>query len=94
MEAMSSGLPVLASRVGGIPELFGDAEMGTLVNPKDESALAEAMLALARLSAEERQRLGDNARVRLLARFTADRMIGHYEALYAEAWRAVFPCRD
>lgn len=89
MEAMSSGLPVLASRVGGIPELFGDAAMGALVDPLDEAGLAEAMLALARVPREERQRLGINARARVLAHFTAEGMTRKYAAIYAEVYDAV-----
>jgi glycosyltransferase involved in cell wall biosynthesis len=87
MEAMCSGLPVLASRVGGIPELFGDVEMGTLVDPSDEAGLAEAMLALTRLPEQERKRLGDNARARALAHFTAEGMTRKYAAIYAAAFQ-------
>lgn len=86
VEAMCSGLPVLASRVGGIPELFGDADMGALVEPTDEARLAEAMLALARMSGEERQRMGSNARARGLAHFTAEEMTRKYAAIYAEVY--------
>jgi len=86
MEAMCSSLPVLASRVGGIPELFGDIEMGTLVDPRDEVGLAEALLALARLPEGERRRLGSNARGRALAHFTSEEMTRKYATLYATAY--------
>ncbi len=86
IEAMSSALPVLASRVGGIPELFGDTEMGILIDPRDEVGMADAMLTLARLSGVERARLGSNARVRALACFTADGMTRKYASLYAAAY--------
>lgn len=88
VEAMCSGLPVLASRVGGIPELFGDTEMGTLVDPKDEAGLAEAMIALARVPGEERERLGSNGRARALTHFTAEEMTRKYAAIYAEVYEA------
>jgi glycosyltransferase involved in cell wall biosynthesis len=94
MEAMCSGLPVLASRVGGIPELFGAVEMGTLVDPVDENGLAEAMLSLARLPVAERQRLGDNARARVLEHFTAEDMTRKYAAVFAAAFQATVSPSD
>lgn len=92
MEAMCSGLPAVASRVGGIPELFGDAEIGALVDPKDEACLAETMLAMACLSAEERRLLGDNARARILMHFTAAEMTRKYEDIYVNILGAVSRC--
>jgi glycosyltransferase involved in cell wall biosynthesis len=84
MEAMCSALPVLASRVGGIPELFGDADMGKLIDPKDEKGLADAMILMARLSSEERERFGKNSLIRMLACFTADKMTRQYATVYSE----------
>ncbi len=48
MEAMASGLPVVATRIAGIPELVTDAESGLLVDPGDQRALAGALSRLAR----------------------------------------------
>jgi glycosyltransferase involved in cell wall biosynthesis len=48
MEAMASGLPVVATAVGGVPEAVVDGETGLLVPPRDASALAGALLRLAR----------------------------------------------
>ncbi|HEX2044484.1 MAG TPA: glycosyltransferase family 4 protein, partial [Gaiellaceae bacterium] len=47
MEALAAGLPVVATRVGGIPELVGDGETGLVVDPDDAPALAAAIAALA-----------------------------------------------
>lgn len=98
IEAMCSGLPVVAARVGGIPELFGDVEMGMLVDPTDEVGLAEAMLALTRLPEQERKRLGTNARRRAHDRFTASGMTSKYADIYAaafaEAVRPADACGD
>lgn len=47
VEAMALGKPVIATRVGGIPELLEDGELGMLVPPDDSAALATAMIALA-----------------------------------------------
>jgi glycosyltransferase involved in cell wall biosynthesis len=68
LEAMAAGLPVVASRVGGVPELVIDGETGLLVAPGDAYELAEA---LRRLFADAglRQRLGDAGHVRVRERF-------------------------
>jgi glycosyltransferase involved in cell wall biosynthesis len=68
LEAMAAGLPVVASRVGGVPELLEDGEDGLLVRSGEVGELAAA---LARLIAEPatRRRLGDAARARAEAYF-------------------------
>jgi glycosyltransferase involved in cell wall biosynthesis len=68
LEAMAAGLPVVASRVGGVPELVADGETGLLVPPGRPESLAEA---LGRLIAdpELRHRLGDAGRIRVRERF-------------------------
>jgi len=68
MEAMSTGLPVVASAISGIPELVEDEVSGLLVPPRDAAAIARA---LRRLAAEPalRDRLGRAARNRVLAEF-------------------------
>jgi glycosyltransferase involved in cell wall biosynthesis len=60
LEAMSSGVPPVATRVGGIPEVVLDGESGRLVEPGDPGALATAILQLAADPAE-RERLGESA---------------------------------
>lgn len=63
LEAMAAGLPVVASAVGGVPELVRDGETGALVPPRDPNALAAAIAGLA-ADADLRARLGDAARRR------------------------------
>jgi len=63
VEAMAAGLPVLASRVGGIPEAVVDGETGLLVPPGDASALAASLSALID-DPERRHRMGEAARAR------------------------------
>jgi glycosyltransferase involved in cell wall biosynthesis/2-polyprenyl-3-methyl-5-hydroxy-6-metoxy-1,4-benzoquinol methylase len=82
LEAMAAGRPVIASRVGGIPEIFDATEMGCLVEPASLDDLAAAMLSLSMASNEERMRLGDNARARALGTFSARQMIAGYEEVY------------
>ncbi|HEX5467204.1 MAG TPA: glycosyltransferase [Candidatus Limnocylindrales bacterium] len=78
MEAMASGLPVVASRLSGIPELVRDGETGLLAEPADVAGLAAAIRRLAE-QPELRARLGAAARATVLAdydlRTNADRLL-------------------
>ena len=82
LEAMACAKPVVASAVGGLPELVGDRETGLLVRPEDPTALARALDLLVEDPAM-RARLGAaglSIAKRLTVRATADA----YEALFAE----------
>lgn len=68
MEAMASGLPVVASRISGIPELVEDQETGLLAPPRDAAALAEALQTLAR-DPQLRIRMGAAGRRRVTEHF-------------------------
>lgn len=78
MEAMASGVPVVASRLSGIPELVRDDHSGVLVPPGDVDALVEALRGLA-ADPERRARLGAAARSHVMAEFdqrtNADRLV-------------------
>ena len=84
LEAMASGTPVVASRLGGLPELVVDGETGYLVEPGDVAAL-RARLALVLGDPAAAHRLGEAARARAVERFTWDacarRCLAVYEAL-------------
>lgn len=71
MEAMSSGVPVVASRLSGIPELVCDGENGRLVPAGDPVALADALASLA-AEPETRARFGRAARATVLRGFDVD----------------------
>lgn len=81
MEAMAAGLPIAASRVGGVPDLIRDGEDGLLVPPKDPTALAEA---IGRLLGERSLalRLGGQARRAVGQSFSREAMIARTVALY------------
>lgn len=79
LEAMAAGLPVVASSVGGVPELVGDA--GVLVPPGDDSALADALAALL-ADPELRARLGAAGRARVEREFSLTHMREQHVALY------------
>ncbi|MFT8245531.1 glycosyltransferase [Roseomonas sp. BN140053] len=82
-EAAHGGLPVVATRVGGIPEAVLDGETGLLVAPEDVDGLAAALNRLLG-DPEERRRLGAAARRRVEAHFTVGRMRAAFEGIYAE----------
>ena len=82
MEAMAFAKPVVASRVGGIPEVVADGETGLLVPPKDPGAIAAAILQLLRDPAL-RQRMGEAGRARMKEHFTMDRVAREVETVYA-----------
>jgi glycosyltransferase involved in cell wall biosynthesis len=79
-EAMAMEKLVVATDVGGVRELLGDA--GALIPAKDPQALARAMLATMRRSREERVQLGDAARERIVGHFSVDASADWWEALY------------
>lgn len=81
LEAMASSLPVIATEVGGNPELVRDGETGFLVPVGDPSVLA-ARLARYMDSPELAQRHGAQARAVAERSFSLDRMVADYDALY------------
>ena len=82
LEAMARGLPVIASKVGGIPEVCGKNACSILVSPKNVSALASAMVKIASLDEKERKNLGVNARKRIKDEFSVDLMVGKLTEIY------------
>jgi sugar transferase (PEP-CTERM/EpsH1 system associated) len=81
MEAMASGLPVVASNVGGNSELVSNESTGLLFPAGDVSDLASKLAVLIKNPALCRK-LGDSARRRTQTEFSLDRMLARYEALY------------
>jgi glycosyltransferase involved in cell wall biosynthesis len=80
LEAMAAGLPVVATRVGGTPEVVDDT-CGRLVPARDASALAATLLAL-HGSRETIRALGADARARVERQFTIERMVADYAGVY------------
>jgi glycosyltransferase involved in cell wall biosynthesis len=84
IEAMSAGLPVIASNVGGVGELVQDGRNGLLFDSDDEDELVGKIEHLIR-NPEERRRMGREGRALARLQFTAERMARQYEELYLEA---------
>jgi glycosyltransferase involved in cell wall biosynthesis len=82
LEAMSFGLPVIASGIGGAVDLVEDGRTGILFEPGDVSGLSSAMLNLLN-DPESGLRLGVEARKRILADFSIDRIAEQYMKLYS-----------
>lgn len=81
LEAMAAELPLVATQVGGTPEIVTDGLTGLLVPPRRPAALTAALRALCTDPAR-RERLAATAREHLEQRFTLDRMIGQYARIY------------
>jgi sugar transferase (PEP-CTERM/EpsH1 system associated) len=83
LEAMAAGLPVVATRVGGVPEVVVDGVTGFLVPPRDPQALADAILRLLR-DPDLRRRMGEAGHARVAEHFSVEQMVGKTEALYEQ----------
>jgi glycosyltransferase involved in cell wall biosynthesis len=81
LEAMAQGKPVVATAVGGVPEVVGDGETGLLHPPGDAAAQADHLLALLRDGAL-RGRLGEAGRRRIETQFTCERFAAGMIKLY------------
>ena len=82
LESMAAGLPVVATRVGGTPEVIVDGVNGLLVPPRNPPALADAILR-ALQDADLARRLSRAAQARMRAHFSYDRLIAQLEQLYS-----------
>ncbi len=83
IEGMAAGLPVVATRVGGVAEVVVDGQTGLLAPAGDADALAARILRLAD-DRDLRERLGRAGRVRARASFDEGRMIAAYDRIYGE----------
>lgn len=81
LEAMACGLPVIATDVGGIPELIQNNKNGLLVQPQDTATLTQSILKMLQ-DIESRRLIGDKGRERALSNFSLEAMITKTEEIY------------
>lgn len=86
LEAMASGRPVIATRIGGNPEIVPDGVVGRLVEPEDVDALAQAILRYVE-DADLARAHGAAGRAHVLRTFSLDAMMKSYDEVY----RALLP---
>jgi glycosyltransferase involved in cell wall biosynthesis len=82
LDAMACGLPIVATRAGGIPEIVDDEVTGALVPVRDHHAMAAAIVRLLNDTALAR-RMGEAGFARVRERFTVERMVEQTAAVYA-----------
>lgn len=81
LEAMAAGLPVVSTRVGGVPRLISEGENGHMVDEGDEQALAQAVAGLLN-DPSRASRMGAAGRRRVEAAYDLDAAVGRYLDLY------------
>jgi glycosyltransferase involved in cell wall biosynthesis len=82
-EAMAAGRPVVASRIGGIPDLVAEGESGLLCTPGDEDELSRKLAELL-LDKERAERMGRAGRMVVESRYTPERHLEHYLGLVSQ----------
>ena len=81
IEAMAAEKPVVATDIGGIPEVVKDGETGYLAPPKNPEALAQAIIKLIQ-NPTDAKAMGTQGRIRFEKKFTKKRMLSEIENLY------------
>ncbi len=81
IEALAAGKPVVATRVGGTPDVVRDGQDGFLVAPGDVDALADRLAELA-TDPKLRERMGEAARARVRERYSVERLVDDVDRLY------------
>jgi len=91
LEAMSSRLPVVATRVGDVPNMIEHGRSGFIVPSDDTRALADELMRVYRIGHDRRRDVGAAARSRVESDFTMDRIADRYLELYRSLVRSTGP---
>lgn len=83
LEAAAAGKPIVASRIGGIPEIIEHEVTGILVEPKNVKSLADGLERML-LGEVEAKEMGKRAREVVVQKFSVEKMVREYEKLYEE----------
>jgi len=84
MEAMAAAKPVVATSVGGVPELVQEGVNGYIVPPGDSEALAVAMVKMMALPEADRWAMGRAGRAHIEANYSLERVVDQWEELYRQ----------
>ncbi len=85
LEAMADGLPIIASRIGGLPELVREGVNGSLVDPGDVDALVRALRRFNGLNASDRAQMAGESRAAAIEQYGWDRHLSAIMETYADA---------
>lgn len=85
LEAMSVEIPIVASNVGGLPEIIVDGVSGHLVPARDSESIATAVKLLCDMAPNQIQAMGANARTRVIADYSWDKIVGDTMSIYERA---------
>ncbi|AEG15312.1 glycosyl transferase group 1 [Desulfofundulus kuznetsovii DSM 6115] len=84
MEAMAAAKPVVATNVGGVPELVQEGVTGFMVPPRNAEALSTAMSKMMALPESKRKAMGQSGRAHIEVNYSLERVVDQWEALYME----------
>lgn len=84
IEALASGLPIISTNVGGIPDLIKEGVNGFLINPNSTEELREAILKILKLTSDERTKMGVESQKYFLNNFTQKIMVKRYANIFGE----------
>lgn len=87
LEAMATGIPVIASRVGGVPEILNRPGLGVMVSPSSVDELVVAMEQICRMDEMKRNEVGKALRKRVLEEFTTKKMVSAMTVEYMNVIR-------
>jgi glycosyltransferase involved in cell wall biosynthesis len=83
IEAMSTGLPVVATSVGGVTEIIEDEKTGLLIPPGNPDAISSAVMILLK-DIKKREYIGRHGRKSVIENFASDKMVAKVEQLYSD----------